>query len=282
MSPVDPPEVRRNKSIVAAALSGFTRPTPRLPPLSTSLARADGFAYRMPRKPLILAHDAVAIADSMRQHLIQRGLAETDAAQLTILSVPSFGHARATGRVSSCLLIPSTWGGSLHDALERWSQGSFGRRPGDDEESKRCLDIQLTASVRLTVEQVGWGPGRLHEISSVWASVTPIALEGPGGSAQDDPEGCADAVRLAAWSELDPDAADDVDPAQIRVVLSGDSPVAGAASLALTPPFHPAGQVQPARLTHAVIAFPRPVRGPLVIGAGRRSGLGLCVPVPTA
>jgi CRISPR-associated protein Csb2 len=33
------------------------------------------------------------------------------------------------------------------------------------------------------------------------------------------------------------------------------------------------------QLTHAVIEFDRPVRGPVILGAGRFVGLGLCLPL---
>ena len=32
-------------------------------------------------------------------------------------------------------------------------------------------------------------------------------------------------------------------------------------------------------LVHAVVRFPQPVRGPVVLGAGRFVGLGLCLPL---
>jgi CRISPR-associated protein Csb2 len=35
-------------------------------------------------------------------------------------------------------------------------------------------------------------------------------------------------------------------------------------------------------LTHAVIDFAEPVRGPVLIGAGRYNGFGVCRPLPEA
>jgi len=119
-----------------------------------------------------------------------------------------------------------------------------------------------------------------------WATVTPIALDGECPSFHHGSPGLRrKAQRIAAKliaravsrGVVTGDGAS-LDPADIRVELVFDAPVVGAAYLGDMKPFQRTGHERPRRLVHAVIELPVAVRGPLLIGAGRHHGLGVCVP----
>jgi CRISPR-associated protein Csb2 len=116
-------------------------------------------------------------------------------------------------------------------------------------------------------------PERYAAASRLWASVTPIALDRHPKEAGEAEAGIAEACRRIGL------------PMPDRVMLAKHSAIRGAPSAqpgARAPewtgwrlPPHLAGR----RLTHAVIAFKAPVAGPILLGAGRFTGLGLCLPL---
>lgn len=116
-------------------------------------------------------------------------------------------------------------------------------------------------------------PERYVGASRVWATVTPIALDRHPKAAGDAEAGIAEACQRIGL------------PRPERVVLAHHSAIRGAPSArpgARAPewtgwrlPSSLAGR----RLTHAVIAFEAPVAGPVILGAGRFTGMGLCLPV---
>jgi len=115
-------------------------------------------------------------------------------------------------------------------------------------------------------------PGRYAAEACLWASVTPIALDRHPKAEGEAESDIADACQRIGL------------PRPVRVVLGQQSAIRGAPSIRggsaqpwtlwrLPPPL--AGR----RLTHAVIAFEAPVAGPVMLGAGRFNGLGLCLPM---
>jgi len=119
-------------------------------------------------------------------------------------------------------------------------------------------------------------PGRYVDTARVWASVTPIALDRHPKAVGD-----AEASIAAACERIGL-------PEPLRVVASKHSAIRGAPSArpnAVAPEW--TGWRLPAsltgrRLTHAVVEFNAPVSGPILLGAGRFVGLGLCLPLREA
>jgi CRISPR-associated protein Csb2 len=116
-------------------------------------------------------------------------------------------------------------------------------------------------------------------VARTWATCTPIVLDRhlkAKGNAERDAE-VAGLVRQACVNIGLPEPA--------RVAPGKHSALRGA------PPAYPSSRVPPwtrwrlpdslasRQLTHAVIEFHQPVRGPLILGAGRFCGLGLCRPL---
>jgi CRISPR-associated protein Csb2 len=119
-------------------------------------------------------------------------------------------------------------------------------------------------------------PGRYAGASRVWASVTPIALDRHPKAVGD-----AEASIAVACERIGL-------PLPLRVVAGKHAAIRGAPSARpgarapdwtgwrLPPPL--TGR----RLTHAVVEFEVPVCGPVLLGAGRFVGLGLCLPLQEA
>ena len=113
-------------------------------------------------------------------------------------------------------------------------------------------------------------------VARTWATCTPIVLDRhlkAKGNAEREEEICGSgAPRLRATSAC---------PSPERVSTGKHSAVQGA------PSAYPSGRMPrwtrwrlpgslaSRQLTHAVIQFDEPVRGPVILGAGRFSGLGL-------
>lgn len=117
-------------------------------------------------------------------------------------------------------------------------------------------------------------PGRYAATSRLWASVTPVALD-----RHPKAEGEAEATIAEACARIGL-------PSPVQVVLGKHAAIRGAPSVrpGARAPGWTGWRLPPAltgrRLTHAVIAFAAPVAGPVLLGAGRFAGLGLCLPLP--
>lgn len=116
-------------------------------------------------------------------------------------------------------------------------------------------------------------PERYAAASRVWASVTPIALDRHPKDAGEAEAGIAEACQRIGL------------PRPHRVVLARHAAIRGAPSArpGARAPEWTGWRLPPSlagrRLTHVVIAFEAPVAGPVLLGAGRFTGLGLCLPL---
>lgn len=123
-------------------------------------------------------------------------------------------------------------------------------------------------------------PGRWCATANVWGSVTPVLLD--RFPDKDDPVEIAQTIALSCknigLSDL------------VEIELHKYSPVNGAPDAypargnASRPDWSfPAGSSLAARpRRHVVLRFASPVRGPVLIGAGRYRGFGLCLPLRTS
>ncbi len=117
-------------------------------------------------------------------------------------------------------------------------------------------------------------PGRYAGTLRRWASVTPIALDRHPKAAGEAEASIAEACTRIGL------------PRPAKVVVGKHAAICGAPSArpGARAPAWTGWRLPPAlagrRLTHAVIQFGGPVAGPLLLGAGRFCGLGLCLPLP--
>jgi CRISPR-associated protein Csb2 len=251
------------------------------------------------------AHVAVALAEAVRGavlrfatdpiHPLLSGHAAhgpLDAPHLGVIPLPFVGHVNADGLIRGFALSLPYGADPAADVALIQALGAWERAPSRLTDGERQVEIGDRHGHRLVAERVvdeadalatlrrsRWsGPARR------WATVTPIALDGECDRFNDpSPSVRAKAMRTAhklVLRAVQRSLGATVDPAEIVVELRFDPPVVGAAALDDVPRYRRAGHARPRQLIHAVITLPQPIQGPLVVGAGRHLGLGLCMPLP--
>lgn len=213
------------------------------------------------------------------------------AGHLAVVPLSFVGHRHADGTVMGVALV-------FPQAVSQESRRVVLRAIGRLERAAAASNDPLTSTVRLAMgdagvlelERVAWGesdrmtlrPATWCGPSTRWVTATPIALDRNPGNLHD-----ADEHRRRAAFE----AAEASVRESLRLVLAPDAPdpdeVQVLRSAALTgttkPQRYPHYPMEPGRtqrvLVHARVRFSTPVRGPLLVGAGRYQGLGLMLPV---
>ena len=156
-------------------------------------------------------------------------------------------------------------------------------KPVDD---LKAIKLNLGQAGELELERLIWGDslqtlrsGNWCMPSSCWATATPIALDrNPGDLHDPDPSKRREAYRQA--SEILVQALARIGlpaPEEIEVLRSCVLP--GTAKPRNFPRFPPEPSRPQRVLVHASFYFHDLVAGPLLVGAGRYHGLGLCLPV---
>jgi CRISPR-associated protein Csb2 len=229
-----------------------------------------------------------------------------DRLHLAIAPLPSAGHHYSDGSILGvALILPSTCSdeerSALEQAIQAWSRTGFELKVsgGSAQSSYRTmrdygmdraagnrpkwLDSDLSARRRTLTRGYWCRPARR------WLTVTPIALDRfPGQLRADDP-----AVRDRAEAEAEAAVTRACEraglPADPVVSIRLDAPLTG---LPAAPagrsgkrtrwyrqfPGYTTGDGTPRVSVHAEIEFAEPVRGPVLVGAGRYYGYGLCLP----
>jgi len=200
------------------------------------------------------------------------GSAPSKRPHLAFLPLPNVGHQHGDGRLLGvALAIP---------------------RDVPAQEQHRCLSSLLfnaegyLARFQLTFGRVGvwdvtlddredrpqalrpetWTSAGWSEPSTCWATVTPIVLDRYPKAKGDSERTISVACERIGL------------PEPVQVVTSGAPLFVGAPHSRGFPPFQSGLQGTKRFHTHAVIEFPEPVQGPVLIGAGRYRGYGFCRP----
>jgi CRISPR-associated protein Csb2 len=260
----------------------------------------------------LLAHADQPVPESLSGHQRQIGKGDgptppLDQPHLAVAPLLNAGNPHSDGAVFGIALIlpagfPDHDKGVVERAIRAWSAAGFelmlptgrgGSPPirltledlGVDrvDGEQAWLDTSLSAR-RKTITRDYW-----CRPASRWLTVTPIALDRfPGNLRSREPrardradaEAVVSVARACVFAGL-------VDlPEHVRVTIRLDSPLVGM-------PASPAGRHHPGQrqfpgyqtgtgapraCVHAEVEFAEPVRGPVLIGAGRYLGYGLCLP----
>jgi CRISPR-associated protein Csb2 len=273
-APVDVPRtVFSDDWLVLRRLAG-----PRLP--STS---AVGVA-RVVRKIILRQFGTSLVPEVLSGHRADGSLSET--VHVAIVPLPVVGWPHADGSiVGVAVVLPVVVDEQerrvLFNAIAEWERDQ--RR---DAEDAPALPVHLGRAGILTVVREddvsqlrtlraeSWS-----ECACRWASATPIALDrNPGNLRSRDPRELGEAVNDAE-SIIARNCEHIGLPRPSAVTILPAAPLIGAAKAREFPPFPGVeGRFQRV-LTHAAIEFAEPVRGPILLGAGRYVGLGLMRPV---
>lgn len=277
-------------------------------------AAAQALAVARAARNALLAHSGQPPAEILSGH--QPGGGPTSATKRTHLAVVPLlnaGNAHSDGTIFGiAFILPDDCSPqdrhAVEQALRGWAAaGKLGEfrlvlPAGDAEQAPQHLLQELgvdrsgepepswlapLTSRRMTTTRDYWcRPARR------WLTVTPIALDRfPGNLRSTLPETRDRAVAEAAAGIVQAcvNAGLAAEPSEVRkVTVRLDAPLIGIpASPAgrLSPgqrhfPAYRIGRGTPRACVHAEIEFAEPVRGPVLIGAGRFLGYGLCLPSP--
>ncbi|MCC5950797.1 MAG: type I-U CRISPR-associated protein Cas5/Cas6 [Acidimicrobiia bacterium] len=207
----------------------------------------------------------------------------SERAHLAVVPLPFVGSQHADGRIRGVALVlpgdateADRW--ALDVALERWRERS---RSGS-------LDVQLGRAgvVHLDPADPLTAPAALQSArwcrsSRRWASVTPLALDRVARglwSADRERHETAEAQATATVQR----ACGHIGLPVPDVVLAKAGPVTAVPSVAGFPIYRSPGRRLPRSTVHVQLEFSEPVAGPVLLGAGRYLGYGLCLPVADA
>lgn len=229
---------------------------------------------------------------------------------LAVVPLPSVGHRYSDGSVFGIALVLPTADhcsdadrSAIERALLAWSGAGLelqvpagrGGRPvrlvlvdqgieKADPDRPSWLDTTLASRRRTTTRDYWCRPARR------WMTVTPIALDRfPGNLRSSHPhvrdraeaEAEASVARACAFAGLVKE------PQLVSVTIRLDSPLVGVPAVPSGPrerrtggyAAYISGNGSPRVCVHAEIEFEQAVRGPVLVGAGRYFGYGLCLPV---
>jgi CRISPR-associated protein Csb2 len=212
----------------------------------------------------------------------------SEIAHLAIVPLPAVIGPYADGALLGLALVLPRGLSDEHRRVVMRAMGELERRhAASSEEDAALVKLFLGEAGELLLRRIIWGedgrttlrPRTWTRGSRRWASATPVALDrNPGDLHDPDPGARAQAFEAARVSiaeavhriGLPP-------PLEIDVVRSCVLP--GTAK----PHRHPRFPGDPRKaqrvLVHVRLGFSEPVCGPLLLGAGRYQGMGLCLPV---
>lgn len=258
------------------------------PRLSSTLAADVAGAFRA----ALMSHADEPIPEALSGHAAD-GSPSTQP-HAAFVPLPYVGHRHATGALLGiALVLPRDIGDAerraVLRAVGRW-EAAARHEMEDLEVDAPPLRLLLGNRGVLELERVVWGtapqatlrPVNWARPSRQWLSVTPVALDrNPGNLFADDPATSARAFLEASNTiGLACERIGLPRPARVDVLPSVTMPgVSKARDFAA----FPAERRKPQRVkVHAVLEFDAPVRGPVLLGAGRFLGLGLFRPVVDA
>ncbi len=220
----------------------------------------------------LMAHATDPVAEIISGH---HGEAGVRGEHIAIVGLPNIGQPYATGDLLGFgLAVPSAAEtgdlAELYATIARW-EGSGSRlvlgRLGAWHVERELITPQVN-----TLRSRTW-----TRPSRRWVSVTPVLLDrNPGPLGHGSPERCRKAnekargVIAAACERIGL-------PAPVSIELSRDPLLRGAPHAKDFRP--PKGRRDHRPRLHAALEFDQPVRGPILIGAGRHRGLGLFRPM---
>lgn len=243
--------------------------------------RAAALVSRVLRRTLMSGYRGSGKADAIPEIVSGHTPAGTPSRSphLAIVPMPFAGFAHADGRVLGFALIP-TLHTELH-AIPGFRAAFEEVAPYDPGEERRVVELSaasLRGPLRLAptteVTKRSLNPEPYLEPARVWASVTPMVLD-RHLKRHDDAEICeliADSCVNAGLPRPDPGNIQ----AGKHSAIEGSPPARPASG---GPPWMRWRVPEPLAsrsLIHAVIDFGRETAGPVLLGAGRFSGLGLC------
>jgi len=260
--------------IVYGKISG-----PRFP-----ITSAAGISRQL-RRALIAAADQ-PVAEIICGHLPDRSPSQTD--HLAVVPLPSVTGPYGDGALLGiALVIPrGATGEAKHAVMRALARLEWMGRLNHQGDA-RAVTLLLGDSGALVLRNTAWGephgealePRSWTRLSTRWVSATPVALDrNPGDLHAADPGARAVALEAARRSIVDGVRRIGL-PAPVEIDVVRSCVLPGTAAPQAYPRFAGGASRLARVLVHVRLRFAQRVRGPILLGAGRYQGLGLCVPV---
>lgn len=201
---------------------------------------------------------------------------------VAFVPLPFVGHEYADGALMGCALVlprdlPKDDRELLLRLVAKWE-----KERADSRGQLTLAGVSLPPFVVRRVDvsaKAALDPARWCQASARYVTATPIALDKNPGNLRSNQDGTAQRAALEAQRCIS-DACLRVVGARPRSVEVSLAPLLpGAQHVRQFRPWPDRPGRTPRVRVHADIRFESPVRGPLLLGAGRHFGLGLCLPV---
>jgi len=265
-------------------------------PLAESVFSADWVIFERVGGSRPLASRTTDLAGALRGALIEQsgnhalpatlsGHAEsgpTEQPHVAFVALPFVGHEHADGALIGCALVlpralPDRDREVLLRLIAKWEKERSDERgnlilAGGTLPPFHIRRVDLSAKAALD-------PTRWCRASTRFITATPIALDKNPGNLRSNQDGTAYKAALEAQKSIAEACLRVVGvlPSSVEVSFAPLLPGAQHVRDFLPWPGRP-GRTPRVRI-HADIQFEAPVKGPLLVGAGRYFGLGLCLPV---
>lgn len=204
---------------------------------------------------------------------------------VAFVALPNVGHAHADGRV---LGVAAVMPRDLEEAGRRAVLRAIGNwekaEGGPLAELRLLLGRAGEMHIRRTTGAPSMrtlDPDAWRAAARTWVTATPIALDRHPGSLFSRNARKAEAAEREAVEGIALACQHAGLPAPTQVTLMRNRVLLGARVAKAFGPFprDDSGSHRRRMLVHATISFDEPVRGPVLLGAGRYRGLGLCRPL---
>jgi CRISPR-associated protein Csb2 len=257
--------------------------------------RAAPIAARLLRDAIMSGYDRIGLGDAVPEGISghKPDGSASDKPHLAIAPLAFFGPPYADGRLFGYALVPPRGSGLLYD--EAFRSAIFAISEYDERDERRILTIHPKGGAWQTSLGIVDSAMTRHSLrpepyccaARRWASVTPIVLD---RHLRTPRRARTRGDNAAIQAEIESVIEGSVEriglPRPVSVRADKHATITGAPS-AQPPrgaPAWMAWQVSRSlasrRIVHATLTFETPVEGPLLIGAGRYVGLGLCRGLP--
>jgi len=222
----------------------------------------------------ILQHGKDPLPESISGHTDDGG--PTRSPHVAWVPLADVGHEWATGSLLGVAIVPPSSMAAedriaLYEAIAAFEAQERG--PHLRVGRLGVLALERKAESRRALQPETW-----TQATHRWATVTAIALDrNPGNLRSREPEVVAEAVAAAERSIANACEATGL-PRPVEVHVLKRSLFTGAPAAHRFMPFPRVGNGLKRVCVHAALRFAEPVRGPVLLGAGRYFGLGLCRP----
>lgn len=256
-------------------------------PVGDRFAIRDTLGLARSVRSALMSHADDPIPEILSGHAPSSTGAKTkpsDRPHLAIVGLPFVDHRRADGSLQGLAVIAPRCA-SAEEIEAVWTAAGRWLRPKDEgggggiltlgRQGREVFHRADSISPAWTLQSDRWSAP-----AAGWSSVTPIALDRhPGDLGHRDPDK-RDAARNRARDSIAAACRNIGLPIPTQVAVRLDAPVTGSRDARSFPPYAVKGGALQRALVHAELAFDQPVRGPILLGAGRYYGYGLCAPRP--